>query len=78
LWKDAAKPSDRNVIQNETEKKFKYKHSSKDHEIMWNMKCFVLPVIIRATEIVSKEIKVHLEAMPGNQSADILPETAVL
>jgi hypothetical protein len=54
---DVAIPSDKNVIQKEAEKKLKYKNSSIEIQRMWNMKCFVLPVIIGATGIVSKIYK---------------------
>jgi 3-deoxy-D-manno-octulosonic acid (KDO) 8-phosphate synthase len=50
-------PSDRNVIQKESEKKFKYKNLSIEIQGMWNMKCFVIPVIIRATGIVTRGLK---------------------
>jgi hypothetical protein len=39
---------------------------------MWNMKCFVIPVIIGATGIVSKGIKIYLETIPGKHSTDSL------
>jgi hypothetical protein len=51
---DVAIPSDKNVIQKEAEKKLKYKYLSVEIQRMWNMKCFVTPVIIGATGIVSK------------------------
>jgi hypothetical protein len=47
-------PSDRNVIQKESEKKLKYKNLSIEIQRMWNMKYFVIPVIIGATGIVTK------------------------
>jgi hypothetical protein len=43
---DVAIPSDRNVIQKESEKKLNYKNLSIEIQRMWNMKCFVIPVII--------------------------------
>jgi hypothetical protein len=45
---DVAIPSDRNIIQNEAEKKLKYKNLSTQIQKMWNMKCFVITVIIGA------------------------------
>jgi hypothetical protein len=51
---DVAIPSDKNVLQKETEKKLKYKNLSIEIQRMWNMKCFVIPVITGATGIVSK------------------------
>jgi hypothetical protein len=45
---------------------------------MWNMKCFVIPVITGATGIVTKGIKKYLERIPGKRSIDSLQKTAVL
>ena len=38
----------------------------------------ITPVIIRATGIVTTDIKKSLEAIPGRHSTDSLPKTAVL
>jgi hypothetical protein len=54
---DAAIPSDRNVIQKESEKNLKYKNVRIEIQRMWNMKCFVTPVIVGATGIVTKGLK---------------------
>jgi hypothetical protein len=36
------------------------------------MKCFVIPVIIGATGIVTKGLKIYLETIPGKNSIDPL------
>jgi hypothetical protein len=54
---DVAIPSDRNVIQTKPKKKLKYKNLSTEIQRMWNMKYFVIPVIIGATGIVTKGLK---------------------
>jgi hypothetical protein len=54
---DVVIPSDRNVIQKETENKLKYKNASIEIQRIWNMKCFVTPVIIGATGIVTRGLK---------------------
>jgi hypothetical protein len=75
---DVAIPPDRNVIQ-ESEKKLKYKKKiSREIQRMWNMKCFVTPVIIGATGIVTKGLKKYLETIPGKHSIDSLQKTAIL
>jgi hypothetical protein len=61
---DVAIPSDKNVIQKEAEKKLKYKNLNIEIQRMWNMKCFVIPVIIEATGIVSKSLQKYLETIP--------------
>jgi hypothetical protein len=53
-------PSDSNVIQKESEKKLKYKNLRIEIKRMWNMKCFVTPVISGATGIVTKGLKKYL------------------
>jgi hypothetical protein len=45
---------------------------------MWNMKCFVIPVIIGATGIVPRGLKKYLETIPGKHSIDSLQKPAVL
>jgi hypothetical protein len=62
---DEAIPSDKNVIQKEVKKKLKYKNLSIEIQRIWNMKCFVTPVIIGATGIVSKSLQKYLETIPG-------------
>jgi hypothetical protein len=57
---DVTIPSDKNVIQKEAENKLKYKNLSIEIQRMWNMKCFVIPVIIKATGIVSKEFSLFI------------------
>jgi hypothetical protein len=45
---------------------------------MWNLKCTIVPVIIGATGIVTKNLRKNLEAIPGKHSIDSLQKTAVL
>jgi hypothetical protein len=68
---DVAIPTDKNGIQ-ESEKKLKYKNLSIEIQRMWKMKCFVIPVIIGAIGIVTKELKKYLETIPGKHSIDSL------
>jgi hypothetical protein len=53
-------------------KKFIYKHLTTGSHRMWNMKYFVTPVIIMATEIFNKELKNYLEVIPGKHSTESL------
>jgi hypothetical protein len=54
---NVAIPSDRNVVQKESENKLKHKNLSIEIQRMWNMKCFVIPVIIGATGIITRGLK---------------------
>jgi hypothetical protein len=53
-------------------------YQEKEIQRMWNMKCFVMPVIIGATGIVSKSLQKYLETIPGQHSIDSLQKTAIL
>ena len=45
---------------------------------MWNMKCTIIPVIIGATGIVTRSLRINLETVPGKHSIDPLQKTAIL
>jgi hypothetical protein len=45
---------------------------------MWNLRCRIIPVIIKATGIVTRSLKKNLEAVPGKHSIDSLQKTAIL
>ena len=51
-------PADRNVVQKEAEKKIKYKSLCIEIQRMWNLKCMIILVIIAATRIVTKIVKI--------------------
>jgi sulfite exporter TauE/SafE len=46
--------------------------------IMWNLKCTIIPIIIGATGIVTKNVRKNLETIPGKNSIDSLQKTAVI
>jgi hypothetical protein len=58
--------------------KLKYKNLRIEIQRMWDMKCFVIPVIIGATGILSKSLQKYLETIPGQHSIDSLQKTAIL
>ena len=45
---------------------------------MWNLKCTIVPVIIRATGIVTRSLRKNLEAVVAKHSRDSLQKTAIL
>ena len=75
---DVAVPADRNVVQKEAEKKLKYKSLRIEIQRMWNLICTIVPVIIGATEIVTRSLKKNLETVPGKHSIDSLQKAAIL
>ena len=70
--------ADRNVVQQEAEKKLKCKSLCIDIQRLWNMKRMVILVITAATGIVRKGLKKNLEVIPGKHSIDSLQKTAML
>jgi len=70
--RDVAIPADRNVVQKEPEKKLNYKSLCIEIQRMWNLKCPVIPVIIGATGIVTRNLRKNLETLPGKHSIDSL------
>ena len=71
-------PANRNVVQNEAEKKLKYKSLCVEIKRTWNVKCTIIPVIIGATGIVTRSLRKYLETVPGKHSIDSLKKTAIL
>ena len=64
---DVAISGERNVIKKEAEKILKYKDMTIEIQLMWKVKTRVIPVIIGATETISKSfikyIKTYQETM---------------
>ena len=45
---------------------------------MWNLNCTIIPIITGATGIVTRSLRINLEAVPGKHSIDSLQKTAIL
>ena len=75
---DVAISAGRNVVQQEAEKKLKYKRLCVEIQRMRMLKYTIMSVIIRATGIVTRSLRKNLEAAPGKRSIDSLQKTAVL
>jgi hypothetical protein len=65
-------------VQKEAEKKLKYKSLCIEIQRMWLRKYKIVPLIIRATGIVTNVWRKNLEAMLGNHSIDSLQKAAIL
>jgi hypothetical protein len=74
---DVAIPGDRNVIKKEAEKIIKYKDVIIEIR-HWNVKIKVTPVIIGATETISKSFRKYLSSIPGKHDIKELQKTAIL
>ena len=75
---DVAISVDRNVIQKEAEKILKYKDLKIEIQCMWNVQTKVIPVIIGATETISKSFRKYVSNSPGNHEIKELQKTAIL
>jgi hypothetical protein len=71
-------PGDRNVIQKEAEKILKYTDLTIEIQRMWNVKTRVIPVIMGATETISKSFRKYVSTIPGNHEVKELKKTAML
>jgi 3-deoxy-D-manno-octulosonic acid (KDO) 8-phosphate synthase len=69
---------DRNVIQKEAEKIFKYKNLTIETSHMWNIKTRLIPVIIGATGTISKSSRNYVSTITGNHKVRELQKTAIL
>jgi hypothetical protein len=75
---DVAIPGDRNMVQKEAKKIFKYKDLTVEIQRMWNVKTRVIPVIIGATGTISKSFRKYVSTTPGNHEVKELQKTAIL
>jgi hypothetical protein len=62
---DFAISGDRYVIRKEAEKILKHKDFTIEIQRMWNVKTKVIPVIIGATETISKSFRKYVSNIPG-------------
>jgi hypothetical protein len=75
---DVAISGDRNVIKKEGEKILKYKEITIEIQRMWNVKTKVMPVIIGATETISKSFRKYVRKIPENHEVKELQKTDIL
>jgi hypothetical protein len=75
---DVEIPADRRVVRKEAEKMLKYQRFCIEIQRMWNLKCMIIPIIIRTTGIVTRSLRKKLEAIPEKHSIDSLQKTAIL
>jgi len=78
MLRDVAISGDRNVIKKETEKILKYKDLTIEIQRMWNVKTYLIPLIIRATGTISKSFRKYVSNIPGKHEAKELQKTAIL
>jgi len=75
---DVAISGDRNVIKKEADSILKYKDLTMEIQRMWNVKTKVKPVIIGATETISKSFRKYMSNIPGKHEVKELQKTAIL
>ena len=69
---DVTISGDRNVIKKEAEKILKYKDLTIEIQHMWNVKTKVIPVIIGATETISKSFRKHTSNIAGRHKSVLI------
>jgi hypothetical protein len=66
------------VTKKEAENILEYKELTIEIQRMWNVKTRVIPVIIGATETISKSLRKYVSNIPGNHIVKELQKTAIL
>ena len=66
------------MIKKEAEKILKYKDLTIEIQRMWNVKTKVIPVIIGATENISKSFRKYVSNIPEKHEVKELQKTALL
>jgi len=62
----------------ESRKEVKYKGLCTEIQRKQNLRCTIIPLIIGATGIVTRNLRKNLEAVPGKHLIDSLQKTAIL
>ena len=75
---DVSVPADKNVISKEAEKRLKYRDLSIEISRMWQMKTYVVPVVVGALGAVSKNLGGYLLQLSCKLRWDEVQKTAVL
>jgi hypothetical protein len=75
---DVANLGDRNVIKKPAQKILKYEDLIIEIQCMWNVKTKMTPVIIGATETISKSFTKYLSSIPGKHNIKELQKPAIL
>lgn len=75
---DVSVPSDYNIAKKECEKLSKYCDLKIECQRMWNMKCKVIPIVIGATGVVSKEFCKYTSNISEKLRPDQIQKTAIL
>jgi len=74
---DVAISGDIYVIKKGPEKILKYKDLTIEIQPMWNVKTWVIPVIIGATGAISKSFRKYVSNIPGKHEVKELQKTAI-
>ena len=75
---DVAIPGDRNVVKRDAERILKYKDLTTEIQCMWNVKAYMIPVLIGVTETISKSLRQYLSNILGKHEITELQKTAIL
>ena len=70
--------ADRIFVQKEAEKKVEYKTLWIEIKRPLSLKCRIIPVIYRATRILTEDLRKTLEAIAGKHSNDSIKKTDIL
>jgi hypothetical protein len=75
---DVAISGDRTTIKKEADTILEYEEFTAEIQGMWNVKTKVLPIIIKATRIISKSFTKYLSSILAEHDIEKLQTTAIL
>ena len=75
---DMSVPGDSNVAAKEFEKKSKYKDLEIEIQRMWRMRTRVIPVVVGALGVITKDFEALIKEIPGNVDGKEIQKVALL
>ena len=75
---DVAVPADKNVNIKEYEKRSKYKDLQIETQRIWKVETEVLPVVIGALGVITKDLETTLQKIPGNVHGKEIQKIALM
>jgi len=72
------RPSDRNVMRTEGERKFRYQNVNAEIQRIWDMKCSVMGAVTEPQELLTKSKKKYVEIITVQLSVETLQKIATL
>ena len=71
-------PGDAGIVENEKEKVEKYKDLRREVARLWNVKAKVVPIVVGALGVVTRNLSKHLDVIGVTTKIELLQKAALL